>query len=314
MKRSIIFFLFISGPLFSQEFKFPKHCSSVSVGIPGTQTMIDQFEVSVSDWFAFVYSEYYTDDAGQLEAGFETVMPDTTKMPSKYLTAVRMFRRLQTYQDNADLFYLAGYRGKTTWQKFEIPWLYTEKMKHKPGMPLDSLEEAEKLDRMLDLPVVGISFAQVQLYLAWREKLANEYAEVKKTGYKVRARLMRPDEWTKIANNIGPRYKTNNTAQIDTVNEKGCYLVNVRVMHPCPSYEKGVRMYGPGAVTVAGYFPDRYGLYSIFGNAWEMTSEEGAAMGGGWNNFASFCNVTKTLSYSGPEAYLGFRCVLEFYK
>jgi formylglycine-generating enzyme required for sulfatase activity len=318
MKRtlSLAALLLLSGGLSGQTLKFPKRFTSVSTGIPGTQLMIDNYEVSLGDWFAFVYDEFYDEGGMVLEKGFEAVMPDTNKMPAKYLPAVRMFRRLEDYANHEDIYFPFTLHGANSRASYEMPQLLSEKYakwKHEND-PLDSVAVLTRIERLLSLPVVGVSFAQVQQYLAWRQKLANEYEEVKKTGYKVKARLMRPEEWVAMADSLGPHFPKNFTPHIDSMNALGCYLLNVRVLQPCPSFESGVKIYGPGAVTVSAYFPDRYGLYNTFGNVWEMTEQEGIAIGGSWNGFANACDASNQLTYTAPREDLGFRCVLEFYR
>jgi formylglycine-generating enzyme required for sulfatase activity len=313
MKKIItvcILSMLVTLNLSAQKPKFIKNLSSRTVGIPNTSVMVDQYEVSLSEWFAFVFDEYYSDENREVTDGFNSVMPDTTKMPAKYMPAIRMFRRLEE-QDHLDKYQMVVFKGYTSREKFEIPLLTEENKYGKTNEPFDSLPALGRLERLLDLPVVGITHSQAKLYLGWREKLANAYPELVKAKYKVKARFIKREEMTAWANELGPRFKTNNTAHIDTMNALGCYLVNVIVRQSCPSYETGVKLYGPGIVPVWAYNPDRLGLHNIFGNAWEMTNEEGTAIGGGWNVYGNQCDATITTAYAGAEPWLGFRCVFD---
>jgi hypothetical protein len=310
--RLTLAFVLLAATLFAQEFKFPKHFTTSTVGITDTKVMVDVYEVSLGDWFSFVYDEYYDVDAEKTKSGFRSVMPDTAKVPAKYLLAIRMFRRFEM-EGHYAIFNMYSYKGYTTRISFDIPIAPAEKSFGSANTAFDDLPVLGQLGRTLDLPIVGITYAQAKLFLQWREKLANEYSEVKKTNHKVKARFIKQEEVTAWANDLGPHSTTNLGTHIDTMNTY-CYLLNVKTDKPCPSNEKGIKLYGKGIFPVWAYFPDRLGIYNFFGNAWEMTDEEGIAIGGGWNDYGNVCDASKTVSYAGAEQWLGFRCVLEFYQ
>lgn len=313
-----LFFVFGSLLIFTsidaQDFKFPKNVGSYTVGIPGTQIMIDQAEVSVSDWFAFVYQNYFEEADEHFFADVNAVMPDTNLLPEKYHILFRIFYRNAIVDTTKVYINQYFFKGSNSHQKFRMPLSKTEKDWGKNNLPLAQLQNGGKMYRLLDLPMVGITYEQAKLYLNWRMNLAEENKSVIKCGYTISARMMTIEEWQKWSTVSGPRHPENKTAHIDTTNEKGCYLINVKMVNPCETCQKGIDFCGAGAVPVYSYFPDNLGIYNLFGNVWEMTNEKGIAIGGSYNNFAINSDASKTLTYSHPDSWIGFRCVLEFAK
>ncbi|HEU4716224.1 MAG TPA: SUMF1/EgtB/PvdO family nonheme iron enzyme [Bacteroidia bacterium] len=284
--------------------KLPK-LKSATVAINGTQIMIDQGEVSMADWFTFIYKTAYDEkNDGFNQVRYDSLMPDTNILPQKYRFLVRMFAKLDNFYGNGGTDKWRWFFGDNTYTLgFFIP--VSESV-----WGVDSLKT--KIKNYMKLPVVAITYSQAQEYIAWRAQLASAEKKVADDGWKVKGRLMTKEEWQNMATSLGPRFATNNTAQIDTVNTKGCYLLNIRTDKPCESVLEGRKVFGEGAVGVFSYNPDRNGLYNIFGNVAEMTQEEGIAIGGSYADYGIMCNASKTVSYSKPEPWLGFRCVFEF--
>ncbi len=57
--------------------------------------------------------------------------------------------------------------------------------------------------------------------------------------------------------------------------------------------------------------PNSLGLHQMIGNVAEMTIEEGIAKGGSWFHYLEESAIKNQITYSSPEAWLGFRCVCE---
>lgn len=305
MKKLIFFWLFmiINNLLSAQSFQFPKKIGSITTKIEGTQLMIDQGEVSVSDWFAFIYAQYFDEKQNKLLEGFEKMLPDTNCMPKKYRFMVNVFLRLQSMENqNIDALYV--YVSDNSNVKFYIPLSVLE-AKGDVGI---------KLFRFMQLPIVGVTYEQVQNYLLWRTELANLDKHIVKTGFKVKARLMKKEEWDSLSLNIGPRLPENKSKQIDSINTDGCYLLNVKIENPCNQLVENRKIFDDGAFPIYSYAPDKTGLYCIYGNVSEMTEEKGIAKGGSYLDYAADCNANKIINYSQAQPWLGFRCVLEFYK
>ncbi|MEW6470501.1 MAG: SUMF1/EgtB/PvdO family nonheme iron enzyme [Bacteroidota bacterium] len=310
MKKTLLLLALVPFFASAQQFKFPKKTGTATVGITGTQIMIDQGEVAISDWFAFIYATSCQDD--RLEDF--SLLPDTNKMPEKCRYAVRLFLRLFDYTESTLPYSLYPFWGKNSYQKFYIPMTKEQAKGPDHNKAINELTGQALLERILDMPVTGITYEQAQQYLEWRTGLAQESKDIQKTGYKVKARMMTKEEWTKLANDAGPHQPENKTAKIDSANAEGCYMLKVKEDKPCKSSAEGIRLYGEGIVTIYSYFPDRLGLYNMFGNVAEMTQEKGVAMGGSYQDYASACDASKSVSFTGAQPWLGFRCVLEFYK
>jgi len=58
---------------------------------------------------------------------------------------------------------------------------------------------------------------------------------------------------------------------------------------------------------VKSYYPNRYGLYNMCGNAAEMISEKGICMGGSWDDYGGNVNTRAEATYDGPTPMVGFR-------
>jgi len=302
--------LIVCSNLFGQQFKFPKKIQLAVVAIPETQMMVGRYEESVGDWFAFVYNKYYDEENLQFKDGYEKVMPDSNLMPQKYAFAIRVFSRLM-HQPEQDFVH---FYGTNCFQYYYLPLYASERenTKGQSSVSMDELSDGARLQRILYFPMVGVSYDQVQLYLNWRKELAQNDKAVMKKKYSVNARLMTKEEWGKYASDLGPHFSENHTIHIDSINALGCYLLKVQESVPCKNSAQAISLFKSGAVPVYGYFPDRLGLFCMFGNVWEMTQEKGIAIGGSYADFANRCDASISLSYTGPQENLGFRCVLEF--
>src|SRR5665213_2906429 len=212
MKNKVILItlLIFCSNLFGQEFKFPKITQSNFVAIPGTHIMLD-----------------------------------TNLLPEKYHLAIRMFWRLNSLTEGSTLFSNVQYYGTNSFQYFSMPYTESEKKVEKKleYESWDSTSVRTRVERILTLPMVGITYEQVQMYLQWRTGLVKDDKSIIKSGYDAKVRLMTKEEWIKLATQTGPRFPENNTAHIDTVNKLGCYLLNVQVIRPCKSVLEGKIMY-----------------------------------------------------------------------
>jgi formylglycine-generating enzyme required for sulfatase activity len=318
MKKSIFLtaLLLVFALGFSQQLKFPKKIKTSSVDIPGTTFMLDQCETTVGDWLCFLYQRYYDPTNNRLKEGVDHLLPDYAMLPEKYQFMIEYFLRLreptakklekmiELIDETSPYPYLYPFYGTNCMEDFFLPLFYKE----------GDGDEGERLTRFLRLPMVGVSYDQVQEYLRWREELTKSDKAILKTGYKVKVRLITKDEWNELAKKAGPRMPGNTTVLFDSMNTEGCYLVNVMALEPCSNILEGRKLYGEGSFPVLSYYPDQFGLYDLFGNVAEMTEENGVSAGGSFAEFASECGVGKVKGYTGPEQWLGFRCLLEFSK
>ena len=138
------------------------------------------------------------------------------------------------------------------------------------------------------IPMTMISYEQAMNYCQWRSKMVS-----KKIGMKVTYRLPTPAEWSQIATTLIERDEKMCSKQIEQSKKKQKRNPQEYFLHPILASENEI--------------------YNYFDNVSEMTSEKGVAMGG--NNLELFElreNITRTKTYSAPNAYLGFRCIAKF--
>ncbi len=325
----LTFFLFFSTcSLHAQDFKFPK-VKCYSEGIKGTTLMIDKGAATMSDWFSYMYNKIQNDKPAEIDMWtsdtiylqpfprklVDALMPDTTLLPEKYRFMTRMFYRLINHPYSDKEYSLDDFIPDNV---YEAPTVIVGNNGRIFSLPMSPEEKKSKLrDSILiyylQLPVVGVSFMQVQDYLKWRCKLESQSAPIQKLskkGYYLKSvRLLTREEWLNLSPNFGPRQAGNHSATIDTMDNDTCrcYLLNVIGGNPG-------KMYGAGSVPVYSYWADSLGLSNMYGNVAEMTNEEGIATGASYLDYGSACKPEHTIQYSSPEPWLGFRCVLEFAK
>jgi formylglycine-generating enzyme required for sulfatase activity len=65
---------------------------------------------------------------------------------------------------------------------------------------------------------------------------------------------------------------------------------------------------------VRTYLPNKYKVFNIYGNVAEMVAEPKVAMGGSFlHYYDDIVPTNATLTYDGPQSWLGFRSVCEIY-
>lgn len=147
-----------------------------------------------------------------------------------------------------------------------------------------------------DFPVVGISYEQALAYCKWRTERVKEYYAIRyKKDWNIEYRLPTKEEWEFLSNNMLPS---------DKKNKKGEYGMNCIRRDDTLSYA-GIDVTTP----VYSYYPNRFGLYNMFGNVAEMVSEKGIYKGGSWHHEQKYCRAGQNFEYTKPTSWLGFRCV-----
>ena len=172
-------------------------------------------------------------------------------------------------------------------------------------------------------PVVGISYRQALAFCAWRTEQVNfnSYLKEKKISdwenhlndsYPVRVyyRLPTEKEWEMLA--AGGKSTTQYPYGVDSVyrkwKKKYTRVFNCRYPENNPLDTLSQKF---GYYTAAGksYWPNGFRLYNLIGNVAEMVQEEGIAKGGSFEHQLEDCKIKNKQTYSGPERWLGFRCV-----
>lgn len=100
---------------------------------------------------------------------------------------------------------------------------------------------------------------------------------------------------------------------VDSLNYKGCALFNFIHCQCISNTKKNFNEHlGKSLVVADAYFPTESGIYNLLGNAAEMTTMEGKAMGGSFRHYARQSYSNQTHVYTGPEDWLGFRYVVSW--
>jgi formylglycine-generating enzyme required for sulfatase activity/virulence-associated protein VapD len=152
-------------------------------------------------------------------------------------------------------------------------------------------------------PVVNISYEAAVNYCNW---LTTQYNSQRKRTYtQVLFRLPTEEEWKSAATSGNP--KNNSCFENGSVtNEKKCYLANLKVSEG-DYYSDGSFL----TTSVDSYVANKFGLFNTIGNAAEMTSKKGVALGGSWYHTFEESTFNKTQNYSGADPGIGFRIIME---
>ena len=143
-------------------------------------------------------------------------------------------------------------------------------------------------------PITAISYTQATRYCSWLESRITSNSKMN----------------VKIDLPSASIYKMVNS-NFDSLNHKGCALFNFIHCQCISTTKKNFNEHlGKSLVGVDAYFPTESGIYTLQGNAAEMTNMEGSAMGGSFRHYAWQSYSDQTQYYAGPEDWLGFRYVV----
>lgn len=151
-------------------------------------------------------------------------------------------------------------------------------------------------------PVVNVSYEGALAYCQWLTSKANAKAG---NEFEYEFRLPAREEWIRAAEG--------NLHQIvyawggpNATNNLGCDLrqcnrtAEQRALFETTSYTCPTRSYSPNSI----------GLYNMNGNAAEMTTEKGKAVGGSWASKPDDVKNQSVMTYQSPSPFVGFRPVL----
>lgn len=172
-----------------------------------------------------------------------------------------------------------------------------------------------------DYPVVNITYASAIKYCKWLEKKINSSIP---SAMKVIVRLPTHEELIRSA--IGDQQKAYYSwVKQDEINfmrnSKGQYMCNFK-----PINQSNLIIDENGALkSIAGfdyhldggfllakiksYYPSKYGVYNLNGNAAEMIDQQGISVGGSWNDLGGQVRIQSKSSYNKSSAEVGFRPV-----
>jgi formylglycine-generating enzyme required for sulfatase activity len=157
-----------------------------------------------------------------------------------------------------------------------------------------------------DFPVVGVSYEQATSYCRWRTDRVNEQFSLKNDDphCSKRAitktfeyRLPTPNEWEEIAaiefdSKTLAKMKKSGKTYGNFADNSNTNLLKI-------------------TTKVRSFTANKVGLYDVFGNVAEMTSEIGIAKGGAYIHKKDECALDSIFTYDKPYSWLGFRCVCD---
>lgn len=252
--------------------------------------VMSTWEVTVSEYLTFLEDTKKNAGAG---ISFSAAMPDTSHMGAN---GRRIF---------SSYFSTAG-KGNCQ-KKLEV---FKGVSSIDPLMVNCELLKDKKLADYMNLPVTGITYEQAENYFNWLTVKFNQQYTVDER-YEMKIRMPKPAEWENFARS-GFVDEQNKGAR-DSVNVKKCLLFNYKFKEEnCEQVKEQLDMYGHNETKAVSYMPDMNGLYNLFGNAAEMTTEKGVAKGGSYQHYARQANVTQQQNYEGAQPWLGVRWVAEY--
>jgi formylglycine-generating enzyme required for sulfatase activity len=156
-------------------------------------------------------------------------------------------------------------------------------------------------------PVVGVSYEQAVEFCKWRTERVREFAKLinpksKYAGsyknFKYYYRLPTKEEW-EFAASAGMKTPYG----FESIHYDNAPCVNVK--------EASLLGYNNNDCTVPVFFqkPNKFGMYNMIGNVAEILSDKGISKGGSWYHSIDDCEITDSIKYDKPTAWLGFRCV-----
>jgi len=237
---------------------------------------IDQFtlmsyrEVTIKEWMAFIVNNHFDN----------SLFPDSSAIDP---TSELVFTDLRKQHNFAYLKIVGNlyrYAGDKTVE---------------PSGDFRKLIFADPNYFSLEIPITGITFEQAQKYCKWKEDMINQNQKIR-----VEVSLPSVDIYKRVIPNR------------DTLSKNGkCFELNCSTAK-CETSGKDKAHISEGkALENAGsYLPTALGLYNIQGNAAEMTSTYGVAMGGSFRQPARESFNDKFQHYDKACDWLGFRYVI----
>jgi len=233
-------------------------------------TLMNEREVTIGEWMAFIVNNNFDN----------SLFPDTAVVSPITKAVFNDLRKQNNFQ------YLKIVKN---------PLRYAGEKAAEPSKGFDKLADADPDYFSLNVPVTGITFEQVQKFCKWKEDMINQNQKIKVT-----IGLPSVGMYKKVIPNI------------DSLSKKGnCFVLNCSTAK-CKTEAKDKQSLSQGKALehVNSYFPTSLGLYNIEGNAAEMTSTEGIAMGGSYRQAARESYNDKQQKYTKPEDWLGFRYIV----
>jgi hypothetical protein len=295
-KITLLFLAFVTSfSMYAQETDPLEKVSVYECLKQDRTTFIKQTEVSISDWFSYIFDLHIEDWESDEEFDVSSMFPDSIADINKPIYEI--FKR--TWPGDFD--------AKAKWQTSIVSFpLYLTK------------EEKKKKDyeNLLSMPLTGLAYSDVNKFLKWKGIKLDEFGDPEgDREYYHQVSLVSVAMYdTLIQNAIEARRSVkdkegNLTVVGDSANTSGCFLYNFKGSANCAASAGRLKMYGTlkGPVGVTSYMPDVNGFYNLLGNVAEMTEVEGVAKGGHYEIYASEILKNKEQKYETGDVLIGFR-------
>ena len=268
--------------IFSSGYSSP--LSRDPIRIPGTVLISNtvsmrQTEVTVDDWIEFVVANNFN----------PSLYPEDNAITDCWTRALfndlRRQSNFQHFDDQRRALVKKG-NGRSLFLKRDALF--------------DSLRKIEIPP--INSPITGITYEQALKFCKWTEDNINKSRSEDKM---VKIELPSMEIYKKIITNVD---------SVSKASHNSCRIFTFNYKHPpCSDKDIYVSLQGQSLIRADSYWPTSLGLYGIQGNAAEMTSTKGVAMGGSFRHYAKQSTNDEIQSYSGPEDWLGFRYIATLY-
>lgn len=159
-----------------------------------------------------------------------------------------------------------------------------------------------------NFPVVGISYEQAIAFCDWRtervkENITNSKSTIQQNlnAKKIYYRLPTKAEWEYAASGgLDHSYLYGYESIINKKNQPIVYVSETKALF----YPENAIL-----VPVKYHEPNKFNLYNTVGNVAEMVLEKGIVKGGSFKHTLAESAISKTIEYTKPTCWIGFRCV-----
>ncbi len=273
--RILLFFFFFNGllvTLFGQK----NPVSILGTAKIDDKSSVDVTEVTIQEYTYFLINNNFD----------STLIPNLQKLP---VHARAYFKDLQ---NGTQSLFVSIVRNHSS-----IASSYGEK-----GFILTNaykeFEKNESTGFSIFNPVVAVSFEQAEKFCEWRQNNENRNRTIK-----IRITLPPLEIYQELIANVDSLLP----------NKKNCYQFQFNFAHPPCSEKhkyKDMSQQGFGLVRADRFKPTPEKFYNIQGNAAEMTSTKGIAVGGSFKHSAKESMANEVQRYAEEEEWLGFRCYI----
>lgn len=235
-------------------------------------TFMNKTEVTVKDWIEFIVNN-----------DFDTTLFPIPKGLSENVSII--FEEIKNNKEQK----FFHFENETN-QNYN----YNKVIIVQPTRFLKNILKNDSTNTTLSIPITGITFEQANRFCTWKETVLNTRKTIK-----IKLNLPSVENYKIVIPNK------------DSLNVKKCALYNWAFCNCVTIVNKKLnKLQGKGLVDVYTYWPSDLGLYNLQGNASEMTSTEGIAMGGSFRHIARESYNDKIQTYKTPEDWLGFRYII----